>query len=572
MSYFIDDDASQIRELKDKLEKLQSDFLSAQFSVQQENVESGQSTFPIANPSARGGGTSGGGGGSGLTEPLFHTITTLTPQTLPTKTDINSALTNVFKITLDRDIEFDIINPNATKFEMLHIVITQDAVTARTILWPGSVNGTPSIDASLRSETTVSLFNMGDGTWRFVSTKGGVVGTGDNWSAFPAIQTTDMANFSFSNYVGWTAAVGQSMDVGATGNTWNLPSADVHLFRVNGADQFEVKENSMDVHNHSFTNFVGWTGLVGQGLTLDATGAIYDLPTGDQHAFRVNGTQEFVVAGGALGANSPLSMNSNKITSVTDPTNPQDVATKAYVDSGGVTEFTDSTFRIKDNIDDTRKLAIETGGIITATTRTWTAQNASGTVALLDSGSVQNFSDSIRPSTNGTLDWGDSTHHLNQLFSEQITLRSTSGPALSTTAYLTADSSNMIGNVPTGDEYVWKIGGTTHMQWTRDTNGRLFIRSGAAKEMGFVTSTSNIVVGTSGSIEIPVDGGSVGSAAAANTDFGDSVGCIGMYLNTIGSGNPTICFKIDDGTGTDNRWAAIIINRTTGALSGSILT
>jgi len=42
LSYFLDDDASQVRELKDKLEKLQSDFLSTQFSVQQENVESGQ--------------------------------------------------------------------------------------------------------------------------------------------------------------------------------------------------------------------------------------------------------------------------------------------------------------------------------------------------------------------------------------------------------------------------------------------------------------------------------------------------------------------------------------------------
>lgn len=92
------------------------------------------------------------------------------------------------------------------------------------------------------------------------------------------------------------------------------------------------------------------------------------------------------------------------------------------------------------------------------------------------------------------------------------------------------------------------------------------------KKWGFVTSTSNIVVGTSGSIEIPVDGGFVGSAAAANTDFGDSVGYIGLYLNTVGSGNPALCIKIDDGTEVDNRWAAIIINRSIGALTGSILT
>jgi len=176
MSYNIGDDASQIRQLQDKLNDLQSLFLSQQFSVSLENVDSGQSTFPISNPSARGGGTSGGG--VGLTEPLLHTITTLTPATLPTKTNIDSSLTNVFKITLDKNIEFDIINPSATKFEMLHIVITQNATGGFTIVWPASVNGTPTIDLTASSETTVSLFNLRDGTWRFVSTKGGVIGGG----------------------------------------------------------------------------------------------------------------------------------------------------------------------------------------------------------------------------------------------------------------------------------------------------------------------------------------------------------------------------------------------------------
>ncbi len=116
------------------------------------------------------------GSGSGLTEPLIHSITTLTPITKPGKTNIDSATSNAFKITLDRDIELDILNPNATKMEFLHIAVTQDPVTARTITWPASVQGVPSIDGTLGSETTISLFNMADGKWRFVSSQGGVIG------------------------------------------------------------------------------------------------------------------------------------------------------------------------------------------------------------------------------------------------------------------------------------------------------------------------------------------------------------------------------------------------------------
>lgn len=80
----------------------------------------------------------------------------------------------------------------------------------------------------------------------------------------------------------------------------------------------------------------------------------------------------------------------------------------AYLDSAGTetivgvggNEFQDNLFRIFDDIDNTRKLAFQTGGIAASTTRTWTAQNASGTVALLDSGLTQVFSDNIDMNSN----------------------------------------------------------------------------------------------------------------------------------------------------------------------------
>ena len=68
MSYFIDDDSSQIRGLKDKIDELQALILANQSSVSLENVESGQSIFPGANPSSRGGGAGGGGSGHVIQE------------------------------------------------------------------------------------------------------------------------------------------------------------------------------------------------------------------------------------------------------------------------------------------------------------------------------------------------------------------------------------------------------------------------------------------------------------------------------------------------------------------------
>lgn len=50
--------------------------------------------------------------------------------------------------------------------------------------------------------------------------------------------------------------------------------------------------------------------------------------------------------------------------------------------SSGASEFSDSAFRVQDNGDATKQLAFQVSGISTGTTRTLTAPNASGTVAL----------------------------------------------------------------------------------------------------------------------------------------------------------------------------------------------
>ena len=493
-----------------------------------------------------------------------------------------------FTATADCDITLSNIPTSAADAVDFYIQVEQDSTGGHDITFNDSeVINPPTLSTTADTVSLLACHADGDGNVRVITLLNASPSSGTAaWSSFPAIQAVNMANFSFTNYVGYTSGVGQSMDVGSSGNTWNLPSGDSYIFRVNGVEQFSIQENSMNVHSHSFTNYVGYTGLVGQAVTVDGTGVINDLPTGDQYNWRINGSSIFTIGSTGLGITGDVTLGEGYIhfDDTPKPASPGLGGRRLYVSSTtgetsvvdssgneisletGATEFTDSLFRIEDNLDDTRKLAFQTGGITTGNTRTWTAQNASGTVALLDSGNTQTFSDDIIPNSNGVRDWGSSSNHLNQLFTEQITLRSISGPATNTTAYITADSANMIANVPSGDEYVWKIGGTTFMQWSEDSNNRLFIRSGAAKEIGFVVSASNVTVGTSGTMEMPVDSGSVGSASAADTDFGDNVGCFGVYLNN--GGNPSFVIKIDD---SPNTWASLTIP-SSGSATGGRLT
>jgi hypothetical protein len=67
-----------------------------------------------------------------------------------------------------------------------------------------------------------------------------------------------------------------------------------------------------------------------------------------------------------------LDAGNQKIVNAADPTNAQDVATKAYVDTAAssASEALDGTFRIKNTTDETKQLAFDVSGVTTATTRT----------------------------------------------------------------------------------------------------------------------------------------------------------------------------------------------------------
>jgi len=562
MSYFIDDDASQVRQLKDKLDSLQALVLDSQFSVQQENVDFGQNIIPGANPISRGGGS--GGGGGGVTFPIRPPLTTISSPSSTQDLDLNTTSGHVFKITVDKDFTLTFSNPPAsgTQHEFEVELTNSSTSVARTVTLPSSVRqlSTITIPATTPVSRGVYTLRVNDATnYDIIQIVSGTTGT------------------SFAN---------QQLS--------NLSSPVLNTF--------------INFNSKAPTNFNGYVSqIVGNTLVNDVTGATWTLPTGDIYDYKINGVSIWNISSVGAALAGSLNMNDNYMTmdDIAVPANPGVGQRRLFVntatgemsvrtaggttvslEAGAATTFDDNAFTIQDEIDNTKTITFN-ASLLSASanvlmsyaagvSRTYTFPASTGTIPLLGLAQTfsaeQTFSSKIKFSTDGTLDFGDSTHHANQLFTEQTTYRSISGPALSTTAYTTTDSSSMINNVPAADEYLYKIANTTYMRFREDANSRMYINSGAGKELGFVVSTANPTIGTSGTIEIPVDGGSVGSAAAADTDFGNTVGCIGLYLNTIGSGNPTLCIKIDDGTGTDNRWSATIINRTTGALTGSILT
>ena len=397
-----------------------------------------------------------------------------------------------------------------------------------------------------------------------------------------------------------------------------------------------VLNAAIDFNSQAPTNFNGYVSqIVGNALVNDGTGAAWTLPSGDAYTWSIAGTPvaTLTAAGLGMGVAAAIGMGENYITmdDISTPANPGVGARRIFVDTAtgelsvrtngsttisleaaGTTSFADNVFDVHDETVTTQKLQFTLDNFFAGThfiagtttaARTWSLPDITGelvstqgtqTIAgaktfsatTVFNGNVDlgnattdtitytgRVDSNIDPDGNGTRSLGSSTLHWDDVFTESLTLRGSGGTTTNTVPYITADASNMIFNVPSADSYIFKDNGTTNFQITEDsTTTSYMIRAGAGKKLGFVTTSTNVGIGSEGTIEIPVDGGSVSSAAVADGDFGDSVGCIGLYLNTIGSGNPTFCMKIDDGTGTDNRWAAIIINRTTGALSGSVLT
>lgn len=126
--------------------------------------------------------------------------------------------------------------------------------------------------------------------------------------------------------------------------------------------------------------------------------------------------------------------------------------------------FSDSTFKICDDGDPTKCVMFQASGITTANTRTYTAPNASGTLALLDGGASQTFSSSVRMGNGADLLVGNTNN-------AALTLATASTPDA-----LLIGVDNVVSNVLVISEYADRTFDFAH---PLQTNPTMFLENAA---------------------------------------------------------------------------------------------
>lgn len=430
----------------------------------------------------------------------------------------------------------------------------------------------------------------------------------------------DVKSNTVVNFPGWTNAVGQSFVSDANGSTWSLPLADAYLYNINGAPEFTINASTIDVHDKSINSWIGWVGDVGQASAVGATGQTKDLPTGDSYIYRVNGANIFEITSIGFVTSQPANFQDylelDEIAAPVAGTNAirlyaRDKATISelfYINSAGVerdlsisggggSSFDDVAFDVHDDVDVTKihKWALEnmtTGTTITlsslqSASRTHTFPNITGTLATLAAlaqtfqGDVSfnedvnlgltsvdliNFRGRIRNGTDiiPAVDLGSNLGDVNNAFSIGYINKLVFD--ITTKFIDSVGALDLEFKVPSGGDMkffedltqFWRLdGGENQAIFSRDIalTSAESIRADGTGEIGFWVTNTTSSVGLFGTIQIPVDTGSAGSAANADTDFGNKVGCIGLYLS--GGGTPVLVVKMDE---SPNTWATLTLN------------
>lgn len=374
-----------------------------------------------------------GEGSSALSFPITPTINDHgNVGTVTEDIDLSLVTGHVQKLTLTGNPTLTFSNPPASGIQMtFEIEFVQDATGNRTVTHPASVSETVTI-SSTASTTTIVTYRTNDGgttyhaipalrgsiniNSNFLPLAGGTMtgdinmGTNDLTNVLSlgmlgdigmAGNDIDMVAGTIKNFLGWTNAVGQTFVSDANGSTWSLPAGDAYLMNIAGAPELTVNASTVDVHDKAINSYIGWVGAVGQALTVDGTGATFDLPTGDQYIFSINALDEFIIT--SVGV-SILNSATFQDTSA-DPSAPGEIQLNGAdlkVFSGGSVRnlstgsipFDDNQDIIQDNVDNTKKLQFSLASFATATTsiigsntltagRTWSFPDATGVVPLI---------------------------------------------------------------------------------------------------------------------------------------------------------------------------------------------
>jgi len=286
---------------------------------------------------------------------------------------------------------------------------------------------------------------------------------------------------------------------------------------------YDIASNAVrfkDIYCDSMiTPNVGEGALHGTAINFSATGMLAFVASGDSITFTIDSGADYIFNEGALsldgGTDIILASGYVQIGETTDPAAGTNSGKYYVKDVGGVSK----PFFIGDG-----QAAVDL-----------TAGGGGGANTALSNLASVSVNADLDPSADATRDLGTDGTHWKDLWVE--TIKNNAG----------ASGQNSIDMDAAGD-IDFEVDGSVGMYIATNKNigfeSDSILRAGfvvGSKKIGFQVTDDNITIGTSGHLQIPVDSGTLpGSVAAIDADFGNGVGCIGLYQN---SGTPLLCIK-----------------------------
>ena len=116
-----------------------------------------------------------------------------------------------------------------------------------------------------------------------------------------------------------------------------------------------------------------------------------------------------------------------------------------------------------------------------------------------------------------------------------------------------SDSHTVNGDINMKDDVTMGSSGTDLVKMA----GGIILKSSSSTEIGFQVSNDSISIGDDGTLQIPHVNGSSSTAAQADTDFGDGLGCMGVYTNATSNTHLLVIRQ------SDGNWSGVILTDNT---------
>lgn len=542
------------------------------------------------------------GTGGGVSFPIIPPVDVR--GNVSTAQNINLSLTTAhvttMTLTANISITFSIFPATANQIEW-EVEIKQDGSGNRTVTWPPAVTPTPVLDSAANATTIVVLRTNDNGTIIRTLTNTGGAGDASLWANFPAVADVDFATFDGVNIdrLLFDQASGSALSAGQTGFTSNagselianVPVASEYFWQIGAVTKMSLQEigadpfliligDSTDIPKFRLLQDKGSAPTIGTrvgeiqfygvdtggstqvqyaNITVDYEDATIGSADGSMNInvqiagspvtfMALNNAQSNFISFGRnlfMGTGIDIEMRGNDI----------------IFDTGDLTRIFGTGSGMSLQVNGTTQVIVNDGSVVLQTNVALTNARflalLPNTVVLTSNGQFHYDSsvNKFRAFENGAevdmISAGAQTPWVADIDADgfdltdlsNIEFRSTTGAPAGTVAYINWDTSDMIFNVPTADDFQFKVNNVNKILIS---NVGIFPATDGALNIGSAGLSWDSIFLEAVKFEIG------GSITSANRIISDSGGMVYMALSTGSHGffmNGVERFQIqEDGT------------------------